>query len=794
MKKLILLILAALILQINVVGVSAFSDISDNDYFKDAAIYLDNNEIISGYFDGTFRGNSNITRAEMATIICRYLGKISDADALKDNSPFKDVENEHWALGYINYAYKSGIINGDGNGMFRPEDYVLFEESIKMLLSASSLDKDINWDYNNWKQIYVDTAQRKGVTEGQYGIQGQYVSRADVSVLLYNILTKDGYTESSNEIIGINSAEQMCALSRLTAATHIKSKLGIIDDEEDLNLFSYPENITTKSEKISYLKRANYILEKDIELDFSIALSYSDISEEKGAFFGICVGESKTVFSGKFNGNNKTITLTSSYGIKLENENEYITYNIGLFGKMSDAEVSNLNIRVKGDLKIKSNRNNYVFGILAGEVNNSQIADVNIDITKNSMVGIEQSRIANRNSILGGLIGCVTADKENYIRNCSVSLVDSFLINSKNNESTGNMYTGGIAGRSSGTWECMVKIENCKTELKNSSIVAESAKEISCVGGVVSDSYFTEYSDTDVILYNSSMGAYTTQNTNLTIYKNGMQEYFKYAVGGILGNAMAGSNNKERLGQNGVTIKNCSFKASMDKYGEILYAKEKSGSATNVGGLVGIAFNNLTIESSIVDVKNGNFLSERMESSRDIAEHGATIGGIIGRMEHTGRIHNCVVNGENFDMILRSTEKHIYAGGIVGIDIGPVHKKQISLENNKVIGNGTTDIILEVIKSDNPNRNIYIGGIAGIGGYQIRDCDVSGLSLILNGNNIYEANNVYMGKTAGYITDIYLKEYKMFEWDDIGEFDCTVDNVILYNNLRDNVTVNINEK
>ncbi|MBE7020674.1 MAG: S-layer homology domain-containing protein [Ruminococcaceae bacterium] len=795
MKKVILFILAILILSVNVIGVSAFSDVKDKDYFKEAAVYLDNNGIITGYEDGTFRGQGNITRAEMATIVCRLLEKSNEASELKDVCYFSDVSSSHWALGYINYAYNSKIINGDGNGNFRPEDYILYEEALKMILSASGMDKDIEWDYNNWAQVYVNTAQIKGLTTGQKGVPGEYVSRADVAVILYNILLGNEEIENpKTDVISIYNAEQMYALSRLMAISSIKKGISGYNEDEDLKMFSYPENITTKTEKIEYLKKASYELADDIELDFSISHLYQDISGYKNEFIGICVGDSSTVFSGTFNGNNKTITLKSSYGIKIENSNKDITFVIGLFGKMDEATVSNLHIKVNGDLKVLSSHNNYMFGLLAGEMNNCKISNVTVDVTGNSTIGIDQKSIGNRNSIVGCLAGNVSADKANYIRNCHIKLTDSTLLNSKTKESVGYMFTGGIVGKTSGTLSNMVKIEKCKVELYNSDIVAESDREISCVGGAVGDAKYSKITDVDVSLINSSIGAYTDGDTNVTIYTGGQQEYYKYAVGGILGFSGAGSNNRTNLGQQGNYMNNCTFKASMDKYDEILYAKEKAGTSTNVGGLVGLSFNNLTIEKSVVDVKNGSFVSERLESSVENTTYGSTVGGIIGRLEHTGRIADCVVNGESFDIIVRSTEKEIYAGGIVGVDIGPIHKKQVSLENNKVIGNGTTEIIAEIVKSDKPNSNIYLGGIAGNAGYQILNCETSGISLILNGRNIYEAQKVYMGKTAGEVTDVYVKSQKNFEWDTCGIFDCKTDNVTFINNLPEKVTVKYNEK
>ena len=91
MKKIISLMLVLLILSVNVIGASGFTDIEANDYYENAAVFLDGEGIITGYEDGSFRGQNNITRAEMATIVCRFLEKTSEANALKEKSFFEDV-------------------------------------------------------------------------------------------------------------------------------------------------------------------------------------------------------------------------------------------------------------------------------------------------------------------------------------------------------------------------------------------------------------------------------------------------------------------------------------------------------------------------------------------------------------------------------------------------------------------------------------------------------------------------------------------------------------------------------
>jgi predicted RNA-binding protein with TRAM domain len=57
---------------------------------------------IQGYADGTFRGENNITRAEVVTLINRTTGRKPDIDYIAENFPslirFYDVPTSHWAF------------------------------------------------------------------------------------------------------------------------------------------------------------------------------------------------------------------------------------------------------------------------------------------------------------------------------------------------------------------------------------------------------------------------------------------------------------------------------------------------------------------------------------------------------------------------------------------------------------------------------------------------------------------------------------------------------------------------
>lgn len=93
--------------------VSAFSDISADDWFAANVGYAVSAGIVKGYEDGTFKSNAKITREEFATMVCRYMGYVLDS-----TESFVDVPDDHWAKTYIDTMKKNGIITGYGDGSF----------------------------------------------------------------------------------------------------------------------------------------------------------------------------------------------------------------------------------------------------------------------------------------------------------------------------------------------------------------------------------------------------------------------------------------------------------------------------------------------------------------------------------------------------------------------------------------------------------------------------------------------------------------------------------------------------
>lgn len=218
MKKIISLVLTVLmiasVLPVAVSANSYFTDVNDNDYFADAAMVLSQVDIISGYADGSFKPQSNITRAEMATIVCRFMGAESTARKHMGmmTALTQDVPRDHWASGFVTLAVDRGIISGDGNGFFRPNDFVTFNEAVKMIVCAAGLDGYVNFDPANWAKGYVEVADRFEITDNMHGARNGYASRGDVAVMIYNALDDNNFAPMSTLPMDTYSSPQYVTL------------------------------------------------------------------------------------------------------------------------------------------------------------------------------------------------------------------------------------------------------------------------------------------------------------------------------------------------------------------------------------------------------------------------------------------------------------------------------------------------------------------------------------------------------------------------------------------------------
>ena len=151
---------------------------------------LNQNGIIVGDPDGDLREGDEITRAEFATVLCRAMGceNETENDDLKQKNYFPDVPAEHWAAGYVNFAYENGAISGFPDGNFYPEEKVTNEQVIKMLIGAwgYSDEAEKNGGYPNG---YMKVAKEHGVLDTIEFNYKNASKRWVASVFVYGVLS-----------------------------------------------------------------------------------------------------------------------------------------------------------------------------------------------------------------------------------------------------------------------------------------------------------------------------------------------------------------------------------------------------------------------------------------------------------------------------------------------------------------------------------------------------------------------------------------------------------------------------
>lgn len=109
--------LVSRVLQLEPSGTQRFADTAGH-WAEGAISAAAGREWVSGYEDGTFRPNALITREEMAAIIVRSFGLTAGT---AERSYADDAAISGWAKEAVRAAAENGIIVGDHNGRFRPK-------------------------------------------------------------------------------------------------------------------------------------------------------------------------------------------------------------------------------------------------------------------------------------------------------------------------------------------------------------------------------------------------------------------------------------------------------------------------------------------------------------------------------------------------------------------------------------------------------------------------------------------------------------------------------------------------
>ncbi len=191
------------------VAAASFSDVAANRTDAKAIETLKADGIIQGYSDGTFKPESEMTRAEFVKIlIAPITGTLDPNDPDAASNPnrqncFVDVKNE-WFAPYICEAKARGVVSGVGDGKyFKPGNKIKFTEASKIITNTYNLSKG-QPDSAIWFKPFVDALASQKDIPLTVDYFDENVTRGESAEMIYRIHDKvtNKASRTFNEING----------------------------------------------------------------------------------------------------------------------------------------------------------------------------------------------------------------------------------------------------------------------------------------------------------------------------------------------------------------------------------------------------------------------------------------------------------------------------------------------------------------------------------------------------------------------------------------------------------------
>lgn len=179
------------------VDTKTFTDVPADFWGKDAISQLAAKNVISGYPDGSFRPEGNVTRAEFVKMLTTAFGLATAAEI-----PFADVTTSDWYYNYIRTAYASGIITGGTDGTFNPNGEITREDACVIVyrylsgigvLDAAKASFADEGEFASYAVDAIATLAGNGIVNGvgNNRFDGKAsINRASCAVLILNCLNK----------------------------------------------------------------------------------------------------------------------------------------------------------------------------------------------------------------------------------------------------------------------------------------------------------------------------------------------------------------------------------------------------------------------------------------------------------------------------------------------------------------------------------------------------------------------------------------------------------------------------
>ena len=177
---------------------------------------------------------------------------------------FHDIDG--WGANYIEALYNRGVINGKGDNMFVPDDFITREEFVKLVVETAGValggDESGYSDVisGQWYEKYIVAASENGIAngigDGKFGV-GELITRQDMSKMLYSLLAREGMISKDIAEFEFKDAAEIAQYAREAVFSLVRA--GILSGDDSGRFL--PQNNATRREaaKLIYMMLALYV-------------------------------------------------------------------------------------------------------------------------------------------------------------------------------------------------------------------------------------------------------------------------------------------------------------------------------------------------------------------------------------------------------------------------------------------------------------------------------------------------------------------------------------------------------
>jgi hypothetical protein len=216
MKKTLTILILILIMTTGTLAYAGDFNDINNTKHEEAVEFLSAFDVVDGFGDGTFRPEESVTRGQMAKMLTVVLGYKDFSQNL--HSSFADTQG-HWADPYVEIVNSFDIVVGYDEDTFGPDNNISYSEAVTMIVrTLGYTDSSLEGD---WPYDYLVKATDLGILDDVSMISSE-ATRGDVALMIYNAL--DNYQ------VRVNDRNRIILLDDT-----LLDNIGTIEEDIDIN-------------------------------------------------------------------------------------------------------------------------------------------------------------------------------------------------------------------------------------------------------------------------------------------------------------------------------------------------------------------------------------------------------------------------------------------------------------------------------------------------------------------------------------------------------------------------------